>query len=389
MMNSSVYCNKKFYYLKIDCEKRLLFNCNKAYPEIINSSWLENFPGRLFNTDNMILERQMMLSGQRNKGCGYQCYANEDKGLPSSRTKIFDNTFLYDSPYCDVETLDIAFTSDCRATCIYCGEQWSSAWREDAKKHGPHDMKKNMANSWKQLLAKTSQKDKKETNFFHLLIKEIQQMKKLKKIIITGGEPLLYNHLEEFFQFLTPDQKESTTVIIYTGLVVSEPRLQKIIKKIKNLKNVQMVLSMETVGKMAEFIRYGCDWKQWQKNFNILLASKINISFLSTITNLSAIGMWEFYKTYSNDFKIDYSAATYPKCMRKNVLDVDSKKIIEDQWNTVDNNLRKFLIEGLHQEPLEEDRKDMAKYLQSFVSSRYNLSLDIFPKSLISWLDLK
>lgn len=388
-MNPSVYCNKKFYYLKVDCEKRLLFNCNKAYPEIINASWLESNTGKLFNTDNMIHERQQMLAGKRNYGCGYQCYAHEDKGMPSNRTKLFDGTMLYDSPYSHVEELDIAFSSDCLATCIYCGEHWSSAWREDTKRNGAHEMKGNMENSWRQLLAKTSQKDKKNTKFFRLLMKEIQLMKKLKKIVISGGEPFLYNHFEEFFQSLTPDQKDSINILIFTGLVVSESRLQTIIKKIKNFKNLQIVVSMETVGKMAEFIRYGCSWEQWQKKLNMLLTAKINIKFNSTISNLSSLGLYEFYETYSKDFEIDYNVVTYPKCMKKNVLDLDSKKMIEDQWNKVDNKLKNFLMKGLQAEPLEEDRKSMGKYLQSFVGSRSDLSLDIFPKSFISWLDLR
>ena len=130
-------------------------------------------------------------------------------------------------------------------------------------------------------------------------------------------------------------------------------------------------------------------WEQWQKKINMLLTAKINIKFSSIISNLSSLGLYEFYETYSKDFLIEYNVVTYPKCMQKNVLDLDSKKMIEDQWNKVDSKLKNFLIEGLQAEPLEEDRKNMGKYLQSFVGRRSDLSLDIFPKSFISWLDLR
>lgn len=43
-MNTDVYCPNKFSYLKVDLEKRLLYNCYKAYPHQIKTEWLEKLP---------------------------------------------------------------------------------------------------------------------------------------------------------------------------------------------------------------------------------------------------------------------------------------------------------------------------------------------------------
>ena len=62
----SVYCPNKFNYLKVDIEKRLLYNCHKAHPQQITSEWLKNNTGKIFNTDLMFEERKQMLANIKN-----------------------------------------------------------------------------------------------------------------------------------------------------------------------------------------------------------------------------------------------------------------------------------------------------------------------------------
>ena len=98
---NAVYCKNKFTYLKIDIEKRLLYNCHKAYPHQIRSQWLSDNPGKIFNTNIMLQEREQMLNGKRNSSCAYACYRNEDHGSPSERQIIMK----------DIDVIDITKTS--------------------------------------------------------------------------------------------------------------------------------------------------------------------------------------------------------------------------------------------------------------------------------------
>ena len=159
----SVYCPNKFDYLKVDIEKRLLYNCHKAHPHRVTTQWLEQNPGMLFNTETMIAERKEMLAGKRNFSCGFQCYDAEDKGAYSHRMQVLDTKKTeYTNPLSFVKTLNIDLSTDCNLSCVYCSGMFSSSWRREIKKFGTYS---NIPKNYNDIVDKLSQKEKANAPF--------------------------------------------------------------------------------------------------------------------------------------------------------------------------------------------------------------------------------
>lgn len=381
----AVYCKNKFTYLKIDVEKRLLYNCHKAYPHQINSQWLKNNKGKLFNTDTMLAERQQMLQGIKNKSCSYQCYSNEDCGLPSLRQKIMKDVYTldYTDPYSNIETLDVVLHSDCNLTCLYCNGMFSSAWRKEIDKNGEYA---NIKKNWNDVYSRVSQKKKLKTEFFELFLKEIDSMHNLKQVIITGGEPFLYNYLDEFIEYLNSSQKKNINVMIVTGLGVGKARFRTIIKKIKNYKNATISISAEGIEKHYELVRQGNTFQTFREYIDLIKEYNINFKFICTISNLSLFGLYDFYKMYNNNYNLTYNTCNQPFFLKKNIIDEESKNIIKKQWQKNNDEFSSLVLQGLDTPYTINEKKFLKTYVLQLEKNK-NVNFEILPKSFLYWLN--
>lgn len=380
-MECSYYCPQKFFYLKVDLEKRLLYNCHKAYPHRITSDWLKKNPGKIFNTDIMTNERQLMLQGERNDSCGYSCYKAEDKGSISHRMQVLEtNKKQYNNPYAECEVLDLIMSSDCNLSCVYCSGIFSSAWRREVKQHGEYV---GLTKNWSDIYDKASQKEKGNTEFFRLFLEEIKSMKKLRQVIITGGEPLLLNRLEALIDLFGQDVKVS----VFTGLGVSQSRFNNLIKLFTKKKNVTLVISAEGTGKHHEFVRHGANYKKFQQCLKILADNKINFRFCCTVSNLSVIGLHEFYTQYNQQTALSYNHCVHPSFLQKHILDDDTKRNLIKIWSSQNDDFSRYVVSGLEHPVNEQERKSLSVYLKQ-LTKRRNLQLDFLPASFRSWTGL-
>ena len=377
---NTVYCPNKFTYLKIDLEKRLVYNCHKAYPHQITSTWLKENPGKIFNTDKMITERKEMLNGIRNSSCSYQCYKAEDKGALSLRLHVLntDNRH-YTNSLAQVETLDLMLNTDCNLSCVYCSGMFSSAHRKEVQKFGPYS---NMQKNWSDVYDRISQKEKNNSIFFQLFLKEVASMTNLKTLIITGGEPLLSNHLDLIIDKL---DKNKVNIRIVTGLGVSEHRFNNMIEKIKNYKNLLISISAEGLDQHFEFMRFGSKFQTFKKYLGILENENINYDFICTVSNLGMFGLYNFYKKYQQHPLI-FNLLSYPTFLQKHILDNESKKMLIEQWSKHNDNFSHSVLKGLEYQPSDNDRLKLKTFLKE-LSTRRNISLNIFPTSFLKWID--
>ena len=379
---SSYYCSRKFSELEVDIQARLLYNCCKAYPERVDLKWLEDNPGRLFNTDTMIDDRKMMLAGQRCGSCDFGCYKSEDHGLISHR--IDNGDIKQVTPVSKIKTLNIALSTDCNLTCAYCSSEWSNSWARDIKKNGEYQIKDyaNRYTSWQKLYTKTKQKDRSvNSKFFKQLIKEIELSTELEKVCILGGEPFLNNGLKDLIPVL--GDKE---LIITSGLGLGLEKIKSFIPLLKDLKKFSLNISAEATDKLFEFIRYGCTWKQFNENLKLILDNGIPVKFVSTITNLSCLGILDFYENYSKFGTINYNAVTDRSFLAPNVLDKRSKEIIMS--SEIDNSFFKKLKYSVMQEFNENEKNKLKIFLNEFSKRRSIDVSKVFPTHFLNWVGI-
>ena len=379
------YCSAKFTELQVQVQSRLLYNCCKAYPERVDLDWLEANPGRLFHTDTMLQDRELMLDNKSCASCHHGCYKLEEQGLPSTRQQYINDTKISD-PHAPVKKLTISLSTDCNLTCMYCSPEWSSSWHRDIDKNGAYlldDVATRQNNNWTTLWSKMKQRSRGvESRFFDLLLNEIKLAPSLDSITFLGGEPLLNNQLESAL-----DVASGKKIRIVTGLGVSHDRLRKFLHKIKGM-DVVFNISAESTGELFELIRYGVSWKDFCDRVDMIEKNGHEINFLSTISNLSILGFDRFYDRYSQRHNIHINALSETEWMMPHVLDDLSKEKFIDSTKSK-HNLPEFktITNMIGKNPEDRHRSHMGQYLKQF-SSRRSISLDFLPTHLLKWCGL-
>jgi hypothetical protein len=382
--NTNFYCSQKFTYLSVDVEKRLMYSCCAATPEKIDLGWLKNHTGQLFNTPLLQVERQMMLDNIPVASCETNCWQPERENIASRR--VWSNTGI--KTHTNVQTvspttLNVILGSTCNLTCSYCCKQYSSAWRQDILNYGAYlDQDRYNPTNQDRVLLKISQAEHRESTAFQLIVNEVSNFDLLKTVVITGGEPLLYNG----FIDLLNNFAKVPEIIFYTGLGVNSVRFSDQLKKINNKENIQVIVSGENCGKLYEFNRYNNTWQHFLTNLDILKTQGFNTKFSSVISNLTVFGLLDFFDYFPSD-ESTYNWCNDPEFLSVNVIDDNSKDQLIKQFKNKDHPIRDRLISSLGTACTENQRQQFSIYLSEFAKRR-NLAIDIFPESMLQWLKL-
>jgi organic radical activating enzyme len=375
MITNQNYCSQKFWWLSVYPERKLLSSCCASSSEIIDTTWLKNNPGRLFNTPKLQEERQQMLAGQRVKSCESTCWQVEDRGLISRRLAMNSKTQTHINLESDPTVLNIVLGSNCNLTCVYCCKQYSTAWFQDIKNNGPYfdNDEKFEINHVDLAVENLGQKNIANSDFFQQILHECKQFKNLNRIEITGGEPFLYNALPDLVNSL--DGK----IFVVTGLGVENRRFERILDKITS--DFILDISAETTDKFYEFVRFGNTFDRFQKNMQSIRDRQIPYRFSSTLSNLTIFDFQNFQRKFS-DQTIEIQLCNDPDYLSLNVLDDVSKEI----FLQTDFGTHTDLIHNLIKvETTQNQKEKFSSFINSFVNRR-NISLDIYPPHFQFWI---
>jgi organic radical activating enzyme len=385
------YCSNKFTFLKIDLEKGTTYNCHAARPQTVDFKWLEKNPGNLFNTDTNCHEREQMLAGQRNSSCEQNCYPAEDRGEVSTRMIESTSDRRYVKIHTQPSMLDITLFSDCNLSCSYCCKEYSTSWRRDLETHGAYqlldfpDQDRYSINVKDLLTQKFSQKEKHQLAHVQTLVGEIEHMKNsLDKMIITGGEPLLNNHLIDVIH----SGQEVANIYLFSGLGVGLDRFSRLLEQIKQYPNLTMFVSSENTGALFEFNRFGSTWKDFCQRVEMIMEAGIKMQFRASLSNLTVPGFADFLD-YAGSTHVETTFVHHPRFMGIGNLDSKSKDVISESLQRHQNNSQVTrVLDSLQANGhTEQDRIWLRDWLQQF-SQRKKVGLDCFTPHFLKWLQL-
>jgi len=388
-INPDYYCSQKFWWLSVDIEKLTTQSCCSANPHKINVDWIENHPGKLFNTPELQSERRNMLDNIPVAGCASNCWNPESRGSESRRiimgTKLKTHIDIESNP----EVLNIMIGSQCNMTCIYCCKQYSSAWFNDISNNGIYSVTdvgdRFTINSKDRVVAAVSQKEINiSPNKIKLFdeISKISKSSKLSTINISGGETFLYIYLEDLIAKLPTN----IPIFVYTGLGVNEKRFSKELEKLKKYQNVNLVISAENISKSYEVIRAGNTWQRFKNNLSEIQNHKIKYKFNSVLSNLTLFGLVDFVKYIGSGIDIDFSLCNDPSFLSIHVMDDYSKEALLNDIDKLPINAQNIIKNSLNIVPDIKEQRNLKGYLIEFTKRR-NLSLDIFPTSFTEWIN--
>jgi len=219
--------------------------------------------------------KQNMLEHKDGPGC-YVCYNLEknkksydivsDRVFYLKELKEVDNTLYDNLNNFDLHKIDIRWSNVCNHACVYCSSDYSSKWANELK-------------------IKVSEPPKER-------IEELKQFvfdnaHKLKHVYLAGGEPLL---MKENLELLNILQERNPNVNIRVNTNLSKTGTN-VFEKITEFKNVHWTVSLDTIEKQFEYIRYGGVWNDFLDNLKIIskLDHKISFNMLWYAMNYKSI----------------------------------------------------------------------------------------------------
>jgi molybdenum cofactor biosynthesis enzyme MoaA len=376
------FCSEKFTYLSVDLERKINRSCCAAQSHNVDLKWLAANPGHLFNTPMLIKEREMMLDNQPVDTCKDMCWRTEEQGLPSRRQQLHLDTPKVLPVVAIPNHLQITIGSTCNLTCVYCCKQYSDAWYRDINVNGEYlDHPRFTITNQDRVVDKLSQNSKITSNSYQALLSEMQHFDQLESIEISGGEPFLYNNLENLLDHFDPAVK----INLFTGLGVDTKRLANQLSKLDRQQNIVINISAENTGALYEFTRYGNTWQRFLDNIRVVEEQGFDIVIKSVISNTTVFGLEQFATDFEQ-YKIDYQFCNDPDWLAVNVLDSQTKQQLITQYEHSKITIKDQLLTALSCNSTVDQQNNFIKYITQFASRR-NLDMNIFPNTLNNWIN--
>jgi MoaA/NifB/PqqE/SkfB family radical SAM enzyme len=207
---------------------------NSNHPDPFNHPFLQNI-------------RAKMLNDEYIEGCS-KCYTDERVSGRSMRLDMNNPNNQFGWPKTGrgkipkLTNIDLALSNVCNNKCRMCGPLLSTQWYADAKKMGyPFDQKG--------IVARNS-------------IVEDYDLSDLRFIKLLGGEPLMEQ--EKFIKVLRKCNLSDLQILMVTNTTL-RPN-QELLDLLKQCRKITIQLSVDSYGKINEFLRKGSDWEQTKEN---------------------------------------------------------------------------------------------------------------------------
>jgi pyruvate-formate lyase-activating enzyme len=308
------FCPAKWDELYVSFEMNYAYSCCKSKTTRFNNNVLE-FVSR---------ERYAMLQGVQDPSCDY-CWTVEREGGRSLRHHHLENFKGNYADYADntaqPKLVQVSVGNECNLQCTYCNPKFSSLWEHDVRTH-PYQV---FSDRFFYAI------DPKQPDVMDRNIEFLASFKHIDQLSVIGGEPL-FN--KKFFQLISTTPARALS--ISTNLSVKQETLDKFIEHCNKFESVDVRVSIDATGAIAEFTRYGLDYKEFCNNLHYLIEhapAHVNISIGSVMTSITVRDLENFGKfvtplldriswqvDYCHDPKIQ-SMATLPDHYKPAVID--------------------------------------------------------------------
>ena len=313
-------CALKFVWSSVKLKEGTSASCHRTkYDKIPEGDF-----GKFHHTPNKIATRKLMLDGiwptvpeGSQEGCEY-CKKMEDVGAISDRMDANSENKKYftepDKPECTM--MEIYFSNLCNQACVYCSAEYSTTWEAENKKFG---LKQNI-----QPYALEFFNDEKK---YQNIIKEFWEwlehgIYNLAKLNILGGEPFFQPQFEDLLDFFETHPCPNLDLTIFSNLKVRPKKFRELMDRIqflskaKFLGHIRIICSIDSWGPSFEYIRWGGNCKEWEKNFSILCQEypeiepelHMTMNAMSIKTQPELVAMANKYNTKDKFWKVHLSA---------------------------------------------------------------------------------
>ena len=186
--------------------------------------------------------------------------------------------------------IELSFGNQCNFRCGYCHPRYSSRFFDEIKELGPYTGL-NSGDYSVEWFEKNLYKNDENNPYVQAWFEWWPELTKTLNILrITGGEPLIHGSTYRLLDEINKNPVPNMELNINTNMGANPKLIDKFIDRIKpiieekKVREFKLFTSIDAIGKKAEYIRDGLDYKLFKRNINKYLTEIPNsaISFMIT-----------------------------------------------------------------------------------------------------------
>ncbi len=269
------------------------------------------------------------------------CWDSEDNGVRSHR--------LYSEQISKkINSIHIRYNNICNFKCRMCNPKFSSSWLQENKIHGYFEHEYSL--------------DKDIFDINPELLSFILKYKNtLKKINISGGEPLIANANLFFLRWLQKNNLSHIVLNFSTNLSKIVHNNINIIDLLSKFKTVNLAVSVDGYGKAVEYGRHGFKWDTLIDNLNYIKTVKSSlIKSIVCVVNIYSVYSIPLLAQFcaKNNFNLVFQPCLEPKFLSIQSLPIEEKEKILKYYQSIEKSGRLFFNKKISSEVLEYMMKD-------------------------------
>lgn len=353
--------------------------CGRSSPVDKTSSLKNTDINTAWNSDYFKNLRLDMLKGIKNSNCK-NCHLQESLGGKSKRQDV-NREFEIDEKYLKEITqsngaiaenpkyIDLRIGNVCNLKCVHCFTGNSSKWYEDKLLLDKYENTPNLKfnNDW------ISEKG----NVWSWIKNNIDD---IICINVLGGEPFVHKDHLKFLDWCITNKKTHLHLKYITNGISLTPQY---LKKLKKFRKVDLGISLDAVGKTAEFLRFPTRWHSLYSILQTVNKQLDSAYFNWTCYNLNILRLPETYEFCRDHFpNIEFRFSDYvtaPAHLSVQNLPYHFKYEIVNKVKIVPNSV--FYLNFMMQESLWENNKQvLLNYLEDLDKQRKTNWRNVLPE---------
>lgn len=311
------YCNQPFTNIRIEPDRNgdMLYRPCCLYSPVSKARDLQSY---IDSTELVDLQRSLLDQNELPAGCG-ACSKVEQQGHRSLRQIHNQDKPVLNSV--ELTSVEVFPGNICNLRCLMCEPQLSSALAAEYQRIGWH--------SGNTVIEHTN------------TVQDLRALPALKSVTFIGGEFFLAKNSLEILDYAIG--KNLDISVITNGTVLSASHLARL----KQVKNLDLTISIDGIGSVNEFIRYPSVWHEVNNNVDQLIHQLpyANVHFntviqIFNIHNLGTILDW----AKSKNKAIQLTPLEQPSWLSWSVLTgAECEKLAQQIESTQDALLNSFV----------------------------------------------
>ena len=328
MKDNGSYCPLIFNEIYADSSGEYRLCCHAKSTETSKKYKSQTHkPFEYFNSPEMEDKRDKVLSGIKLPEC-VTCYKQEKvnpDGESYRQRKL--RQYSHKLPtHVDKVNLKLRINGTyCNLSCYMCIPYNSSTRRNEMNKIYP--------DGWD--FFSTSKFESVKHKEYDMIVNDIiDNIEKVNKIHITGGEPLQLPKHWELIDRIPPEHAKNIELVYDTNLTELKYKNHSVYDIEDKFKSIYWGVSCDHFEDKLSWIRYPIDVKQFEKNLKEMLDSGFNANISCTISLLNVFDLIEINNYYKNKFGANVhfnSIVTTPNFLSIRHLPIDVKQKLLNQ----------------------------------------------------------